>query len=101
MIVHTPSGRGRENNRTLTAQTITVRVEIYFKMVINDAASGLQKVPLQVLWDVISQMLSWNSGPGQDPIELVSYGVLENQAGELYYFADFDVPLSLTVESTD
>ncbi|NJL18814.1 MAG: hypothetical protein HC901_00355 [Bdellovibrionaceae bacterium] len=98
MIIHTPTGAGTGNTRTASEQTITVRVEIYFKLLINNSANGLQKIPLQVLWDVICQMVGWNTGPGQSPVELGNYGVLENNAGELNYFADFQVPVTLTIE---
>lgn len=97
MILHTPTGLGQGGSRSVSKMQIKLRIEIYFKVLINNGANGLQKEPLTVLWDVIQQMLSWNSGPGQMTIELLNFDTLENTAQEVSYYADFAVPKGLTL----
>lgn len=97
IILHTPTGIGQGGSRSVSKMQVKLRIEIYFKVLINNGASGLQKEPLTVLWDVIQQMLSWNIGPGQMPIELLNFDTLENTAQEISYYADFAVPKTLTV----
>lgn len=97
MILHTPTGLGQGGSRSVSKMQIKLRIEIYFKVLINSATSGLQKEPLTVLWDVIQQMITWNSGAGQPPIELLAFDTLENTAQEIAYYADFSVPKTLTL----
>ena len=97
MILHTPTGLGQGGTRSISKMQIKLRVEIYVKVLINDGANGMQKEPLDVLWDVIQQMCSWDSGYGQMPVELLNFDTLENTAQEVSYYADFAVPKGLTL----
>lgn len=93
LLIFTPKGRASEGgDRSVLNQSITVRVALFVKPIINDGASGHQLAPLDVHFLVQTQMITWNRGPGQSPIELDNWDSEETN-NEISYYSDFSVPL--------
>lgn len=104
LLLMTPKGIASGNyrgtgtaSRSLSSQAITVRLALFIAPILNAGSSGLQKQPLETLFVLQQQMLSWNRGPGQTPVALNLWDSRENPDGELSYFADFEIAQLITL----
>ena len=90
-LILTPKGRSADGNNS-EAQLTTIRVSLFVNTVINKGNSGHQKQPLTVMRTLIGHILSWNRGPGNQPVQMTAWDSIENAAtNELTYFADFEI----------
>lgn len=96
LLILTPKGRSADSIVTQSQMT-TVRVSVFCKPLLNSGASGHQKPPLEVLFGIIKQLLTWERGAGRFKPRLIAWDSAETDE-ELTYFADFEVPhvLNLT-----
>ncbi len=93
LLIYTPKGRAAEaGDRSVLNQSVTVRVALFVKPLINDGSSGHQLAPLDVHFLVQTQIATWNRGPGQAPIQLDNWDSDETN-NEISYYTDFSVPL--------
>ena len=100
ILIYTPKGRGTTGgagaSRSIISQYVTVRVALFVKPLINDGLSGHQLAPLGVHYDIQAQVVTWNRGPGQPPIELDIWDSEETN-NEISYYNDFNVPFDLSL----
>jgi len=89
-LILTPKGRATDPIQTENQMT-TVRVSLFCNPLINKSTSGYQLAPLDVHDEAVRVMVSWNYQPGQR-VRLKTWDSMENNKGEISYFADFDVP---------
>lgn len=98
ILIMTPRGRADQGGtRSVSPQSSTLRLAIFVKPLLNDGVTGLQKPPLTVHYEAMKQMISWDLGPGQDPIQLLEWDSDETPSGELTFFADYEVPQFINV----
>lgn len=100
ILIYTPAARGRGNNRTLIKNGVLTRVALFVKPLLNDGPKGHQLAPLEATWNIQQQLLTWNRGPGQQDVEFDFFDSEEDRVkGEISYYNDFIVPLTLKLNT--
>lgn len=90
ILILTPKGRAANPIQT-EGQMTTVRVALFCNPIINKSNNGYQLAPLDVHAEIVRMMISWYYQPGQR-VRLTTWDSMENNRGEISYFADFEVP---------